>query len=179
MNLYAINKYPPRLYKKGRFLREGWTSCSDVGKQMTHGGILSREEYLRVEGLYVAAVEGIVNTIGPDAIRAHDIEFWEAESQLLADLGLEDVFDESPRPTEGEPVAGARLANVVRRCLREVAWLELAAERRLLVHFGYDLRMFVASSLPLNPVLETVRASGLFVYDSEVSLPTLRTWPAE
>ena len=177
MNQYAINKYPPRLYKKGRFLREDWTSCSDIGKA-TPQGVLSREEYLRIEQLYVAAVERVVGVLEPGSVRAHDVEFWEDASDALTTVGLDDVFDGSAAPIEGEPLAGDRLVNVVRRCLREVAWLELAAEPRLLIHFGYDLRILAATKMPLDPALQTIRSDGLFVYDSQASLPTLEAWLA-
>jgi hypothetical protein len=175
MKKYEINKYPPSLFKGGRFLREDWTACTDIG-HATSRGALSREEYLRVEGLYVAAVAALERTVEPASLQAHGVELWEHESSALVNLGLEDVLDGSALPDEGERVTGARLENIVRRCLREVAWLELATKPRLLVHFGYDLRLVVASTLPLTPVLDQVRASGLFVYDSDASLPTLDTW---
>lgn len=175
MNVHAINKYPPRLYKQGRFLREDWTACSDIGKTSPQG-VLTREEYLRVEGLHVAAVEGVARAVAPEVLRAHDVEYWETEGTRLGDLGLDDVIDGSPAPAEGEALFGQRLANVVRRCLREAAWLELVAEPRLLIHFGYDFRIFVASSLPLDSILDGIRASGLFVYDSKVALPTINSW---
>jgi hypothetical protein len=172
---YEINKYPPSLLKHGRFLREDWTACTDIGRA-TPRGTLDRQEYLRVEGLYVAAVAALARTIEPDQLQVHDVEFWEAASDRLAGLGLADVLDGSAAPAEGERVAGARLDNLVRRCLREVAWLELMVHPKLLVHFGYDLRLIVASSIPLARPLDEIRSSGLFVYDSDAPLPTLDAW---
>jgi hypothetical protein len=64
----------------------------------------------------------------------------------------------------------------VRRCLREAAWLKLMLVPKLLVHFGYDMRLIVASYIPLGEPLDQIRSSGLFVFDSEASLPTLDTW---
>lgn len=176
MKKYEINKYPPSLFKAGRFLREDWTACTDIG-HATPRGTLSKEEYLRVEGLYVAVIDELACTVAPAAFQVHGLEFWEHEKAALTNLGLDDVLDESPVPEEGERVTGSRLKNIVRRCLREVAWLELVVKPRLLVHFGYDLRLIVAAASPLTPVLEQARVSGLFVYDSEASLPTLDTWP--
>lgn len=178
MKKYEINKYPPLLFNGARFLHEDWTACTDIGVA-TSRGMLSKEEYLRVEEIYTAAVAALERTIKPASLHAHGVEFWEHESSALASLGLDDVLDGSTVPHEGEQVTGARLENIVRRCLREVAWLELAAKPRLLIHFGYDLRLVVASTLPLEPVLDQVRASGLFVYDSQASLPTLDSWDSE
>jgi hypothetical protein len=50
---------------------------------------------------------------------------------------------------------------------------------RLLVHFGYDLRLIIASSIPLAGPLDQIRSSGLFVYDSDASLSTLDAWRTE
>jgi hypothetical protein len=158
-------------------LREDWTSCTDIGK-IKPKGTLTKAEYLRSEELYVRAVMAVVRATGSESILVHNIEFWETASDLLANLGLDDVFEENARPVEGDEVSGHRLENIVRRCLREVAWLELAAERRLLVHFGYDLRVIIASPLDLAHVLEDIRSTGLFVYDSAAQLPTLDTWAA-
>jgi hypothetical protein len=47
---------------------------------------------------------------------------------------------------------------------------------KLLVHFGYDMRLLVASSTPLAGSLDQIRSSGLFVYDNDAALPTLESW---
>jgi hypothetical protein len=172
---YEINKYPPSLFKQGRFLREDWTACTDIGRT-TPRGALDKQEYLRVEGLYVDAVAALARTVEPDLLQVHDVEFWDTASDRLANVGLADVLDGFAAPPEGESVAGARLENVVRRCLREVAWLELMVAPKLLVHFGYDMRLIVASSIPLASLLDEVRSSGLYVYDSDAPLPTLDAW---
>jgi hypothetical protein len=125
---HEINKFPPSWFKRGRFPREDWTACTDIGRT-TPRGTLDKQEYLRVEGLYVDAVSALARTVEPDLLQVHDIEFWDTTSDRLASLGLADVLDGSAEPAEGEPVAAARLDNVVRRCLREVAWLELRSHQ--------------------------------------------------
>lgn len=175
MTKYEINKFPPSLFKQGRFLREDWTACTDIGRT-TPRGALDKQEYLRVEGLYVDAVAALARTVEPDLLQVHDVEFWDADSDRLVNLGLADVFDGTTAPAEGEPVAGVRLDNLVRRCLRDVAWLELMVVPKMLVHFGYDMRLIIASSIPLTGPLDEVRRSGLFVYDSDAPLPTLDAW---
>jgi hypothetical protein len=172
---YEINKFPPSLFKHARFLREDWTACTDIGRP-TPRGTLDKQEYLRVEGLYVDAVAALARTVEPDLLQVHDVEFWDTASDRLANLGLADVLDGSAAPAEGEAAAGARLENFVRRCLREVTWLELMVAPKLLVHFGYDMRLIVASSSPLAVPVDQIRSSGLFVYDSDAPLPTLDAW---
>jgi hypothetical protein len=173
---YEINKYPPSLFTQARFLREDWTSWADIGTSRSNGLALTRDEYLRVEDLDVTAASSVASACGASALRAHGVEFWNDESQLLADLGLDDVLDGSATPIDGEELTAKRLENAMRRCLREVAWLELGAKPRLLLHFGYDLRLIIASASPLEPLLDAIRASGLFVYDSQAALPILEQW---
>ena len=175
MTKYEINKFPPSLFKHARFLREDWTACTDIGRP-TPRGTLDKQEYLRVEGLYVDAVAALARTVEPDLLQVHDVEFWDTASERLTNLGLADVLDGSAAPAEGEAVTGDRLDNLVRRCLREVTWLELMVAPTLLVHFGYDMRLIVASSNPLAGPLEKIRSSGLYVYDSDAPLPTLEAW---
>jgi hypothetical protein len=151
---------PPSLFKDGRFLREDWTACTDIGRT-TPSGTLDKQEYLRVEELYVAAVAVLARTVEPIQLQVHDVEFWETASDRLANLALADVLDGAVAPAEGEAVAGARLDNLVRRCLREVAWLELMVAPTLLVHFGYDMLLVVASSIPLDWALGQMQVSGL------------------
>jgi hypothetical protein len=166
---YEVNKYPPAKFRHGKFLREEWTSCGDIGRVDSPVRV-DRDEYLRVENLYVMAINEISKLIQPELLRVRGLEFWEASSDQLSTLGLADVFDGAVAPDEGEHVSGARLDNIARRCLREVAWCELWHPPTLLVHFGYDLRLIVAATLPLTEVLDKIRHSGLFVYESDAPL---------
>jgi hypothetical protein len=152
------------------------TCTPDFIARTTPHGTLDKQEYLRVEGLYVDAIAALARTVEPDLLQVHDVEFWDTQSDRLANLGLTDALDDSHAPTEREPVAGPRLNNLARRCLRDVAWLELMVAPRLLVHFGHDMRLIVASSIPPAVPLDEIRSSGLFVYDSDAPLPTLDAW---
>ena len=44
MTKYEINKFPPALFRHGRFLREDWTACTDIGRT-TQNGVLDKNEY--------------------------------------------------------------------------------------------------------------------------------------
>lgn len=174
MKVLEINKYPPSVFKKGRFLQQDWTSCSALapGSAITP----TKEEYLSTENKYVSAARKILESAPGAPIRAHNVEFWDDQSPLLEEIGLADVFDGSPAPAEGDALTPPLLVNAMRRCLREVAWLEFVVDRSLLVHFGYDLRLVIATALPMDATLEEIRRSGLFVYDSEAQLSTLTEW---
>jgi hypothetical protein len=174
MKTFEINKYPPSLFKKARFLQSDWTSCADL--ENPKGKALTREEFLRTEELYISAALLLAESVDPSGLRAHSVEFWDEQSPLLTRLGLEDVFDGSAAPIEGEELNGSRLRNAMRRCFREVAWLEFTVEPVFLLHFGYDLRLVVATETAIEDRLATVRERGLFVYDSVANVATLEEW---
>ena len=104
-----VTRGTPRSFKHGRFLREDWTACSEIGRTTPHG-TLDKQEYLRVEGLYVEAAAAVARTVGSELLQVHDVEFWDNASDRLTTLGLADVLDGFAAPADREPVAGARLA---------------------------------------------------------------------
>jgi hypothetical protein len=131
-----------------------------------------------VEDRYVSGIFELIRASGVNRVLASKVEYWEHDSETLASIGLGDVLDGSAPPDEGEPIAGNRLENAIRRCLRELAWLEITSPTDLLVHFGYDLRVFVASTRDISVAARSIRASGLFVYPTKQRLRTLEEWRA-
>jgi hypothetical protein len=109
-------------------------------------------------------------------VEVGSLEYWENESELLHRVGLDDILDGSPAPHEGERLEPSRWENVIRRCLRDVAWLELESQRRFLVHFGYDLRLIIATDTDVDAAIADTKADGLFVYEGDSRLATLDRW---
>ncbi len=169
MNVVEVNKYSPAMFRNRRFLRDDWTSVSQVGE--TWGGeVVTVARYLAVEDLYVRAVTRFMDAAGIDEVCVHGREQW--EDRELTGLPL------PPRaaPHEGERIAAPDTGDVLRRFLRELAWAELAVAPRFLVHPGYDFRLLIATNVDTTAVEEEVRRSGLFVYRGDYDLPTLDAW---
>ncbi|MEO8844311.1 MAG: hypothetical protein ABI704_22195 [Kofleriaceae bacterium] len=177
MNVIEINKYRPSLMRQGRYLRDDWVSYSNIGEKFD-GLTFTRTEYLRVENNYVAAIRSVCEFASISSVFAHDLERWDAADQDLTRHGLDDVLDGSPQVTEGEELTGIRLENVIRRCLREVAWLELIVPNSFLIHLSHDLRLFVALNPDPAPIRPLINALGLFTYPSHLELRTLEIWRA-
>lgn len=157
-----IHRYSPSAFERGTFLTEEWTSFSDVAD-----GKVSKEEYLRVERMYVAAITHVASQY--ESLEARNVEHWELDS-VASETGC------LSRPDEGERIERARWAAVARRCLREEAWLELGRRNELLIHFGYDLRLVVMSAGDLSEPVRAIRNDGLFVYDFRSSLASEQVW---
>lgn len=167
MNCIEINKYPPSVQRKS--LVGDWTSCSQIAV-----GALTLEDYLAVEDRYVSAVNRIV---GGRALQIKHVEMWNEGAEDLRRIGLGDVLADGLQPSENESVDRSRLENIVRRCLRESAWLELGILSELVIHFGYDLRVFVVAVDDLSPFADEIRRNdGLFVYKANPDFDTLQSW---
>jgi len=177
MNVVEISKYRPSLMKHGRYLREDWISYSNIG-EVFDGVALTRDEYLRVEQNYVAAIVTSCEFASVMSLYAHDVERWDIADDNLRRFNLDDVLDGSPPPVEGEELAGARLENVIRRCLREVAWMEFVVPESLLIHPSHDLRLLLAMDFDPAPIRARVKELGLFTYSTDAHLETLDAWRA-
>jgi hypothetical protein len=171
LKILEINKYPPRLFRHARFMKEDWTACSDI-----EAGKVSRESYLAVETKYVTAVERFARAANVGQLLAHNVEFWDESKELLTRLGLADVLEQRVAPVENEVLSGPRLEGAIRRCVREAGWLELVCPTEFLVHFGYDFRLFIATNVDVSTAITTTKEDGLFVYPGEIHITTLDEW---
>lgn len=175
MNVLQLSRYLPAQLREGRYLRETWTSCSDIGREIT-GEVLTRETYLEVEQHYLGAVMELAERANAHVLCAHSVERWLLDDTATEALGLGDVFDGSPAPVEGELLVGPRLTLALKKCLREVAWLEFVEAPNFLVHVGHDLRVLVATHLDLATANEVARCHGLHVRRSRARLATVDAW---
>lgn len=175
MLILQVNKYPPRLFAKARFLREDWFSAAHIG-EMRGERILTREEFLASEDRYLRAVYRFMSGASVANLRVHDLETWDSTYGMLAESGLDDVIDGSGSPLEGEELSPQRFENAFRRCFREVAWMEFYCERKFLVHLGHDLKLTIATDGSTVDEVQATRDDGLFVYDGIPNLPTLEAW---
>src|SRR6476661_2747161 len=113
MAQFRVTKYNPafRRADNGAYMRDDWTSVSDIGGTFADG-VLTREEYERVEGLYVEAIMGFVALAHVDTLRVAALEFY----------GPDD-------PTEGSTdipvVPDDRLRSIIVANLRETIWMML------------------------------------------------------
>lgn len=170
MIVVEINKYRPSVFRNGRFLTSAWTSSSQIGETWD-GARLGPDEYVAFEDRYVRALGGVLALAGVEALTIRGLEFWEPSvGGSLPSLPVVDA------PREGSVISVAQVGDVVRRFLREEAWAELVVERTFLVHPGYDMRMVLATTVPLVEVEAIVRHEGLFSYPGDASLPTLLAW---
>lgn len=165
MYWWRVTKYDPRYRdESGRYLRDEWIGAAQIGEEFVDGidGILTEEEYIRVEGLYAAAVVRFWTASGEPPLQIQALELSSSfglpsESDELDDVGFGDW-----RPVNGERVPSARLEAIVRWCLRSLGWCRLVSDE-FCVDFGYDFYMSIGTATAIDAARQEVTSSGLFV----------------
>jgi hypothetical protein len=142
---WRVTRYDPaRRDTRGAYPADAWTSVADVGGSFD-GVQLTMEEYERVESAYA---EGF-------AAFAEDSR----ASQVVV-RGLEVGRDVH----EGQAVCIDSAKNLVRGLLREEIVCRLEApDKGFAVHVGFDLYMYVGSSMPCEAAIRHTEGLGLFV----------------
>jgi hypothetical protein len=173
VNVVEINKYRPPLYRHARYLSQDWTSISDLG-QSRDGVELTLDAYLATEERYLRAIHRFMNAAKVERLRVQGLEHWTTDEEL--DSQIATGLRRRPAPTDGDELHGADLDDAVRRCLRELAWMELAVPSDFLVHIGHDYRLVVATNADTSAAEEATRSDGLFTYPGDRGLATVRAW---
>lgn len=129
---YRVTKYDPAFHDRaGRYLREEWTSISDIGRSF--GGIvLTRKEYLRVEDAHVETALAFLREAGCGSLVA---------------VGVENHGGCPSAPAKGDRLAGPQLGEAIHRLLRAEFWCRLEGDG-CFVHVGYDYYLYVGVPCP-------------------------------
>lgn len=158
MNFWRITKYNPRFRAQdGRYLKDEWTSCSDIGRTFD-GSELTPEAYTAVESAYLrSAMSFVAESMVPD----------------LQVVSVENYVDSPPPVTDGQLIHGGLLEDVCRLNLRESMWCKLERRDSFFIHFGYEYYMYIGSQSPCIQSIRIATDAGLFV--EEMKSPYL-TW---
>lgn len=134
---YRVTKYNPKLRDQfGRYLKEEWTSISDIGK-IYNQQLFTTEEYLKVEHDYIEFVEKLMIS--------YDIKHFEVKGlskRKKAEFNSEKEYNLLKKIHEGSKITVDKIEIVMKLILREKIWLKLVT-RHIEVHFGYDYYMYV------------------------------------
>jgi hypothetical protein len=147
---FRLTKYDPSLRDPGgAYLREEWTSFSDVGH--TFGGVrFDQDDYLRVEKAYLSALESLIREAG------------------LKGLELRELESASKKPLPSFIVSGrilsiAECIKFAKLALREQLWGKLVLPGIAYVHFGWDFYVYVGLPKCRSETVERIQSTGLFV----------------
>ena len=173
---YELSKYNPkyRVYNNGyRFYsRSEWTGISDIGK-LFDDGILSVNDYLRIENMYLNAVKTIMRykKINVLAWRGNGFCKWQSSKTIknrifctpYRELYTDESYAVYDNLKDGVILDEIAIELVIRLFLREEIGGILTSPRKLKFFVGYDYLMGVDSSSSLLPIQKDIEEIGLFL----------------
>lgn len=132
--------------RSGAYLRDEWTSWSDIGETFS-GETLTLERYLATEEAYLASASAFLS---------------EANIQSLRVTSLENRGGQPCGLVEGSTIQATDLHDIVRALLREEYWCKLHGTASFL-HVGYDYYMYVGVPIECPRSSALAQSLGLFV----------------
>jgi hypothetical protein len=144
---YRVTKYNPAFRNQsGAYTRVEWTSVRDIGRTYSDG-LLTTEEYERVEAAYIKAALSFLSESGISSVRVAGLE--NSRRQPL-DFDNDSVL------------AVDRIEEIIRRILREEFWCRLEGSEGF-IHFGWDYYMYIGVPHPCSAAQARTAELGLFV----------------
>lgn len=169
MNSWRITKYNPAFRDdRGAYLKDEWTSVSDVGKSFD-GVALTFNEYRKIEDAYVSTALRFVSEASLDALTISYLETHRVSEARPEDL--QGIAIDPKRARKGMALSGEALDDICRLVLREIFWCKLESESGFYIHFGYDYYMYIGSPVPSEKAIAYGGRQGLFI--EEMASPYL------
>lgn len=170
MYKYRISKYNPKYRdNQGIFLKNEWTSYSDIGK-VYEGKMFEKEEYLKVEAQYCDVILCILKTNGTKVLIIKNLELnysINEVKQMLQIKGLDLLIEDKEIITtlsSNKKITIDDLQVYLKLLLRECFWCELKDENLLnKVEFGYDFYVYIyCQGIPKN-LIDRYKQKGIFI----------------
>lgn len=144
---YRVGRYKPGTRHTAT---STWTSVSDIGRRFDDG-VLTKEEYERVEYLYLEAVRAVATEVQVDELEVSDLLLGPAASV------------EATQIRNGDTITVNEALGILRLELREELSCRLKSDDRLHVDAGFDFYIYLGTCDPIYNVISEIEASGLFV----------------
>lgn len=165
MYSWRVTKYNPKYRNElGHYKKDEWIAIGDIGNEF-EGTILTAEEYLKVETLYVNAVLQFLECNKIDRLTVTSIEKNSMRRQEnRPSREMKRIYRSIKNNYE---VGISKLPDVIRLNLREVIWCRLIYNDTMFVHFGWDYYMYIGSKHRCAKAVNNIEKSGLFVEEFE------------
>lgn len=154
---YRVTKYNPKYRNdEGHYLKDEWFLYSQIGEKFEEG-VLTLEQYLKVENAYVEAIILFMECLGIDTLYVTALE-KNVKPRRNKLFSLE-FFNNLK---VGDALNKEVIKLVARMVLRDHIWCKLEAQD-MYVHFGWDYYMFIGSAKVCTNAIRSIEKSGLFV----------------
>ncbi|HEV2916429.1 MAG TPA: hypothetical protein VGW78_01645 [Candidatus Babeliales bacterium] len=159
MFCYRITKYNPEYRdSRGAYLRDEWTSYSDIGKKF-QGIIFDYDTYLKTESTYINAIITFMECLHLDKLCINKQDSYRNDSNIAY---ISKYFSDTTVLRDGACFDKTAITNISRLVLREQFWCKLEADS-MYVHFGWDYYMYIGSNKKCSSAVTTIKKTGLFV----------------
>jgi len=148
--------------ERGSYIVNEWTSISDVGSSFG-STILSFDEYLKIESLYVNAVLEFMKCLSVNSMDIEMLARWNEDVSKISSYCSSEMKELYLKLEEGDTVNKDDIELLTRLALRDELGCRLKFKTDLFVHFGYDFYMYIVCSKECIEAVSNIRNSGLFV----------------
>lgn len=158
---WRITKYNPEFRnEKGVFLKDEWTSFSDIGKTFDEN-ILTFEEYRKTEDAYVSTALYFLSEANLNKLTVTSLE--NRNLPKIKKSEYQDI-DFNPQFIKNRTsISDKLIEDTCRFVLREFIWCRLESETGFYIHFGYDYYMYIGSSVRSNQAIVFGKENNLFI----------------
>ena len=172
MKKFRITKYNPlNRNDEGCYLKDEWTSISDIGKKF-EGIELKEDEYLKTESVYISAIELILKERGIKKLFIADLEKNIDRIELESDKLILSENDNSyyNKITEGFSLEFKEISTVLKLALRETIWCLLySTDEHFIIKFGFDYYIYITCESISQKTKIEIERLGLYI--EELVLP--------
>ncbi len=162
---WRITKYDPeKRNSQGWFLEDTWISYGEIGESY-QGKILTYDEYIRVENLYINAIVEFMKCLDISHLQIQGLENHGSVNEDPSIDQEERVFVNTLQ--ENDLLSLEQIKTASKLILRNYFWCQLISKHKMFVHFGYDYYMYIGSRSECKDTLQKIKNSGLFVEDFE------------
>jgi len=166
MFYWRITKYNPKdRNSDGYYLKDEWTSYSDINKVYNHS-LFTLEEYLKTEAAYINAI-----MLFADCLQVNHFRIVNLEKRMLQGQESQypiEIIALYASIKEGDLIKKETIPLIAQLILREDLWCKLES-KQMSVHFGYDYYLYIGSKQPCGNTIKEIEQSGLFVESIESS----------
>ncbi len=160
---YRISKYNPKFRDDdGVYLKNEWTSMSDIGKTFD-GKVFVKQEYEYVEKNYLNFFVQLCSIYKVDKINIRKIEIYDAD-YLMKDIVSLPILYNSIKLKNKKicNVTISQATKFLQYCLREKCWGEIVVGS-LCLDIGYEYYLNISSRFEIMSIEDLANKNSLYV----------------
>lgn len=162
---YPIIKYNPKFRnEEGGYTKNEWISYSDIGN-IFEGKLFVKEDYLKVEELYVKAAFLVLEFFSANRIKVNHVFKLSNYKDFKKNNDL-DLYETYDNIRKGDIIKDKQvISQLLKLRLREyIVQLDILIDResRSEIIFGFDYYMYLRTNVEVDVLMNHINGLGLF-----------------